>query len=227
MNPLTQVRNTQRISRNEVATGLADKASWHEQFKNSAYIYTGGLNFDMTEGDLMAVFAQYGEIVDVNLCRDKDTGKSRGFAFLAYEDQRSTTLAVDNLNGARVLGRIVRVEHVDDYKRKKEEVEGEGDAALDRAGAGSDAGPGPGPGRDAAGAGSNGGSANPWEGRDSVFQILQEAKKDVYGGGEDGDEHGGKEKGERRKKKRRKHHHHHRRRKHGKDDASGEPPKED
>jgi RNA recognition motif-containing protein len=37
---------------------------------------------------------RYGEVVDVNLVRDKTTGKSRGFAFLAYEDQRSTVLAV-------------------------------------------------------------------------------------------------------------------------------------
>lgn len=34
--------------------------------------------------------------MDVNLVRDKDSGKSRGFAFLAYEDQRSTVLAVGN-----------------------------------------------------------------------------------------------------------------------------------
>lgn len=32
--------------------------------------------------------------MDVNLVRDKGTGKSKGFAFIAYEDQRSTTLAV-------------------------------------------------------------------------------------------------------------------------------------
>lgn len=37
---------------------------------------------------------RYGEVVDVNLVRDKGTGKSKGFAFLAYEDQRSTVLAV-------------------------------------------------------------------------------------------------------------------------------------
>lgn len=54
--------------------------------------------------------------------RDKDTGKSRGFAFLAYEDQRSTVLAVDNLSGARVVGRTVRVDHVDNYKLKRAEV---------------------------------------------------------------------------------------------------------
>ena len=41
--------------------------------------------------------------MDINLARDKQTGKSRGYAFIAYEDQRSTVLAVDNLNGAKVL----------------------------------------------------------------------------------------------------------------------------
>ena len=40
------------------------------------------------------MISRYGEIVDVNLVRDKGTGRSRGFAFIAYEDQRSTTLAV-------------------------------------------------------------------------------------------------------------------------------------
>jgi RNA recognition motif. (a.k.a. RRM, RBD, or RNP domain) len=49
-------------------------------------------------------------------------GKPRGFAFAAYEDQRSTVLAVDNLSGARVAGRTIRVEHVDNYKRKRAEV---------------------------------------------------------------------------------------------------------
>lgn len=55
-------------------------------------------------------------------CRDKETGKQRGFAFLAYEDQRSTVLAVDNLSGARVGGRTIRVDHVDNYKIKRAEV---------------------------------------------------------------------------------------------------------
>ncbi len=54
--------------------------------------------------------------------RDKETGKSRGFAFLAYEDQRSTVLAVDNLSGARVAGRVIKVDHVDNYKIKRAEV---------------------------------------------------------------------------------------------------------
>ena len=57
--------------------------------------------------------------MDLNLPRDKDTGKTKGFGFLMYEDQRSTVLAVDNLNGARVLEKTLRVDHVKSYKQPK------------------------------------------------------------------------------------------------------------
>lgn len=123
MNPLTLVKRIQNINAKEAALGISEQASWHAKYKDSAYVYVGGIPFDLTEGDLLAVFAQYGEVVDVNLVRDKGTGKSKGFAFLAYEDQRSTNLAVDNLNGASISGRIIRVDHVDKYKKKEEEDE--------------------------------------------------------------------------------------------------------
>ncbi|CAH9073246.1 unnamed protein product [Cuscuta europaea] len=123
MNPLTLVKRIQNINAKEAALGLSEDASWHVKYKESAYVFVGGVPFDLTEGDLLAVFAQYGEIVDVNLVRDKGTGKSKGFAFVAYEDQRSTNLAVDNLNGAQILGRIIRVDHASNYKKKEEEDE--------------------------------------------------------------------------------------------------------
>lgn len=65
--------------------------------------------------------------MDVNLPRDKETGKTKGFGFLMYEDQRSTVLAVDNLNGAKVLERTLRVDHVKNYKQPKVKV---GDGEL-------------------------------------------------------------------------------------------------
>nr|DAD28473.1 TPA_asm: hypothetical protein HUJ06_029941 [Nelumbo nucifera] len=123
MNPLTLVKRIQNINSKEAALGISEDASWHTKYKESAYVFVGGIPFDLTEGDLLAVFAQYGEIVDVNLVRDKGTGKSKGFAFIAYEDQRSTNLAVDNLNGAQILGRIIRVDHASNYKKKEEEDE--------------------------------------------------------------------------------------------------------
>ena len=55
----------------------------------------------------------------MNMPRDKETGNRKGFAFLMYEDQRSTILAVDNLNGAKVLEKTLRVDHVKNYKQPK------------------------------------------------------------------------------------------------------------
>jgi RNA-binding motif X-linked protein 2 len=68
--------------------------------------------------------------MDVNLPRDKETGKTKGFGFVMYEDQRSTILAVDNLNGAKVLERTLRVDHVKNYKQPK--VKGEDGELVER-----------------------------------------------------------------------------------------------
>jgi len=114
-------KEIQRINTRELELGAT--ASWHDQYKDSAYVYVGNLPRDLTEGDVITVMSQYGEVMDINLPRDKATGKSRGFAFLMYEDQRSTVLAVDNLNGAKVLDRTIRVDHVVDYKQPKEKGE--------------------------------------------------------------------------------------------------------
>ncbi|KAI7980721.1 Zinc finger CCCH domain-containing protein 42 [Camellia lanceoleosa] len=81
---------------------ISEQASWHANYKHSAYVFLGGIPFDLTQAYLLAVFAQYGEIVDVNLVRDEGT---------------------DNLNGAQVLGEIIRVDHVTNYKKKEEEDE--------------------------------------------------------------------------------------------------------
>ena len=104
------------------SSNRSTEASWHADYRDTAYIYIGGLPFDLSEGDVITIFSQFGEPVYVNLIRDKETGKSKGFAFLKYEDQRSTDLAVDNLGGALVLGRVLKVDHTR-YKRKEEEEE--------------------------------------------------------------------------------------------------------
>lgn len=111
------VREINKINERELALGVS--ASWHDEYKDSAYIFIGGLHYDLTEGDVITIFSQYGEVIDVNLPRDKNTGKTKGFGFLMYEDQRSTILAVDNLNGADVLNRTLRVDHVKNYKQPK------------------------------------------------------------------------------------------------------------
>lgn len=117
MNVIAEI---QRINERELELGVPYEGSWHQKYRASAWVYIGGLPFELTEGDVLCVMSQFGEIEDVNLVRDGVTGKSKGFAFLKYEDQRSTVLAVDNMNGARVLERVLRVDHVLQYKLPKE-----------------------------------------------------------------------------------------------------------
>ena len=64
------------------------------------------------------------QIASIEMPRDKATGKRRGFAFIMYEDQRSTVLAVDNGGGAVVLNRTLRVDHVRDFKHLEEGEDG-------------------------------------------------------------------------------------------------------
>lgn len=59
MNPLTLVKRIQNINSKEASLGISEDASWHAVYKQSAYVYVGGIPFDLTEGDLLAVFAQY------------------------------------------------------------------------------------------------------------------------------------------------------------------------
>ncbi|PPQ67570.1 hypothetical protein CVT25_012064 [Psilocybe cyanescens] len=112
------VKEINKINQAELDLGISG-ASWHDEYKDSAYIFVGGLHYDLTEGDVITIFSQFGEVLDVNMPRDKDTGARKGFAFLMYEDQRSTILAVDNLNGAKVLEKTLRVDHVKNYKQPK------------------------------------------------------------------------------------------------------------
>lgn len=113
------VREVQKINEEELRRGIdgSSSASWHATYANSAWVYIGGLEIVLTEGDIVCVFSQWGEIEDISLIRDEATGRSKGFCFLKYEDARSAILAVDNMNGVQLLGKTLRVDHKLEYKR--------------------------------------------------------------------------------------------------------------
>ncbi|KAK3695850.1 hypothetical protein B0T22DRAFT_456332 [Podospora appendiculata] len=122
---MNQIRAIQALNKREIENGVPPSASWHVDYRDTAYVYFGGLPFDLTEGDVITIFSQFGEPVFLKLARDKETGKSKGYGWLKYEDQRSTDLAVDNLGGAEIAGRLVRVDHAR-YKHRDDEDPEEG-----------------------------------------------------------------------------------------------------
>ena len=120
-----------RINALELEKGLTHTSgSWHTKYKDSSWVYAGNLPNNLTEGDVICILSQYGEIEDMHLVRDSDTRKSKGFAFVKYEDARSCVLAVDNLTGSMVLGRTLRVDHVEKYRLPKHVQEKEDEKAA-------------------------------------------------------------------------------------------------
>ncbi|KAL7900701.1 hypothetical protein HDV63DRAFT_402111 [Trichoderma sp. SZMC 28014] len=139
---MNQIRAIQALNKKEIESGISPDASWHVDYRDTAFVYFGGLPYELSEGDIITIFSQFGEPVFLKLVRDKETGKSKGFGWLKYEDQRSTDLAVDNLGGAEIGGRLLRVDHAryqarddedqDEYKIGWEDVQRrEGKAVSD------------------------------------------------------------------------------------------------
>ena len=68
-------------------------------------IFVGNLDFAATDSSLRALFEQYGTVDRVNLVKDRDTGRSRGFAFVEMSDSHQADQAIAGLNGVNFEGR--------------------------------------------------------------------------------------------------------------------------
>jgi len=71
-------------------------------------IFVGNLDFGVTEESLRSLFEPYGTVESVNLVVDRDTGRSRGFAFIEMADGDANK-AIAGLNGTDVGGRALNV----------------------------------------------------------------------------------------------------------------------
>jgi RNA recognition motif-containing protein len=74
----------------------------------SKKMYVGNLAFQSTEDDIQNLFSQYGEVKSVNLITDRDTGRSRGFAFVEMDDGAADQ-AMQNLDGTDFDGRNLKI----------------------------------------------------------------------------------------------------------------------
>ena len=74
-----------------------------------ANIYVGNCSYDVTEEQLRDLFAAYGEVDSVNVIRDRDTGRPRGFAFVEMSDSEAAKAAIEGVNGTDLGGRALKV----------------------------------------------------------------------------------------------------------------------
>jgi RNA recognition motif-containing protein len=72
-------------------------------------IYVGNLSSDATEDELQGAFGQYGRVSSVSIVKDRDTGRSRGFAFVEMPDGKEAATAIKELNLREIAGRSITV----------------------------------------------------------------------------------------------------------------------
>jgi RNA recognition motif-containing protein len=72
-------------------------------------IFVGNLDFSATEASIRSLFEPFGNIERVNLVTDRDTGRSRGFAFVEMTDAAEADKAIAALNGSDQNGRALNV----------------------------------------------------------------------------------------------------------------------
>jgi RNA recognition motif-containing protein len=68
-------------------------------------LYVGNLDFSTTEDEIRGAFEVHGEVTSVHLVTDRDTGRSRGFAFVEMADASQAEQAIGALNGTNLGGR--------------------------------------------------------------------------------------------------------------------------
>lgn len=72
-------------------------------------IYVGNLSYDTTSSDLHDAFAEFGEVSKANVISDRETGRSKGFAFVEMSDAGDAQAAIDALNDRDLHGRNLKV----------------------------------------------------------------------------------------------------------------------
>lgn len=79
-----------------------------EETKNKLYV--GNLPFSVDSEGLKKLFADFGEISEAVVISYKDTGRSKGFGFVTFEDEKAAEKAVKEMSGKEVEGRQIKVD---------------------------------------------------------------------------------------------------------------------
>lgn len=72
-------------------------------------LYVGNLSYGVTDDSLRSCFAECGEVTDMHIAMDRETGRARGFAFVTMKTDADAGNAMSQLNGAMLDGRPLRV----------------------------------------------------------------------------------------------------------------------
>lgn len=74
-------------------------------------LYVGNLSFDTSEADLRSIFEQFGSVTETHIVNDRETGRSRGFAFVTMSNAAEGRAAIGTLHGKQFGGRALTVKN--------------------------------------------------------------------------------------------------------------------
>lgn len=77
-------------------------------------LYVGNLSFDSSTESVRAAFTQFGEVTDVHLVSDRETGQPRGFGFVTMGSAQEAQKAISEMNGAMLDGRALKVNEAEE-----------------------------------------------------------------------------------------------------------------
>lgn len=72
-------------------------------------LYVGNLSYSATEEELQELFSQAGTVKSVTIVKDRDTGRSRGFAFIEMNSDEEAQKAINLLNGTNYMDRALKI----------------------------------------------------------------------------------------------------------------------
>ena len=80
-------------------------------------LFVGGLAWAVDDDMLRHHFEQYGDVTDAKVIHDRDTGRSRGFGFVTYQEEADANRAKEELDGSMHEGRTIRVNEAEERGR--------------------------------------------------------------------------------------------------------------
>lgn len=83
-------------------------------------LYVGNLPYTAGENDIREAFKQYGDVQEIKLITDRETGNSKGFAFVTMDTQLAAETSVKNMNGKEIKGRSIKVNIARENNNKRD-----------------------------------------------------------------------------------------------------------
>ncbi|MBN2362092.1 MAG: RNA-binding protein [Deltaproteobacteria bacterium] len=80
-------------------------------------LYVGNLSWNTTNEGLRQAFERFGAISDATVITDRETGRSRGFGFVTFEQEAAASEAMNKMNGVALDGRNIRVNEAQEKSR--------------------------------------------------------------------------------------------------------------